>query len=105
QEERPREARTVAPLVPPPGSCGGQDHEDGAQGIDALDVRLAPEARAESEEERCQQGGNGAEANRATKPVEEPARGGRAERAEETHAPGDRAGGQQERPELAEEHV
>ena len=64
----------AAALVPAQGRTDRQHQEDRVQGVHALHVGLAPEARADGEQERAGGGGGEAQPQAAAEVMEEPAR-------------------------------
>ena len=80
-------------------------HEERVQRVHPLDVGLRPERGAEGEEERGEDGGGRGEARLPGEAIQHAARGGPAEGGEQAHAKRDRADGDQQGPQLAEQHV
>ena len=91
--------------VPASGGCQSRHQEHGVEGVDALDVGFAPEARREGEQERRHDRGDPIEAEPARQRVEAADRDARASGAHQAHAERDRSDRHQQRPQLAEQDV
>ena len=105
-EERGNDQIPVATRrVPRERGGGRQHHEQRVQRVDALDVGLAPEARADREQQGRGGGGHAVQSQAKAEAMEERHRRRGAGRAEEAHPERDRAQRHEQGPELPQQHV